>query len=57
MARTSNGFEIAEADLRLRGPGDFLGDAQSGLPKLRFGDLARDLDLIEQARFLAASLA
>ncbi len=53
VAETSDGFEIAEADLRLRGPGDFLGHEQSGLPPLRFGDLAKDLLLVEQARDLA----
>jgi ATP-dependent DNA helicase RecG len=56
LERTTSGFQIAEADLNLRGPGDFLGEEQSGVPKLRFGDLTRDLDLIEQARFLAVSM-
>ena len=49
---TNDGFEIAEADLRLRGPGELLGREQSGLPKFRFGNLAEDLDLIGQARQL-----
>lgn len=56
LARTTDGFQIAEADLQLRGPGELLGQAQSGLPPFRFGDLARDLGLIERARALAAAL-
>ena len=47
MASTSDGFAIAERDLELRGPGDFFGTRQSGLPKLRTGDLVRDRDIME----------
>jgi ATP-dependent DNA helicase RecG len=47
---TSDGFKIAEADLKLRGPGELLGQQQSGAMKLRFGDLVGDLSLIRQAR-------
>lgn len=54
LAENQDGFRIAEADLRLRGPGELLGQAQSGLPALRFGDLAGDLALVELARDLAA---
>ncbi len=50
LERTSNGFDIAEADWELRGPGDLLGTAQSGLPPLRIGNLSRDSDLMHQAR-------
>ncbi len=50
LADTGDGFRIAEADLKLRGPGELLGREQSGLPKFRFGNLADDLDLIWQAR-------
>ncbi len=53
LEETTDGFRIAEADLRLRGPGELLGQAQSGLPRFRFGDLAGDLILVEQARALA----
>jgi ATP-dependent DNA helicase RecG len=56
LASSNDGFEIAEADLRLRGPGELLGQNQSGLPPLRFGDLAQDRALIERARELAATL-
>jgi ATP-dependent DNA helicase RecG len=52
----SDGFEIARHDLRLRGPGELLGARQSGVPLLRFADLNRDLDLLEQARAVAATL-
>ncbi len=54
LEETNDGFKIAEADLKLRGPGELLGREQSGLPKFRFGNLAEDLDLIRQARELSA---
>jgi ATP-dependent DNA helicase RecG len=57
LAETTDGFKIAEADLQLRGPGELLGRQQSGLPDLRFGRLTQDLDLIHQAREIAAKLA
>lgn len=50
---THDGFEIAEADLQLRGPGELTGRDQSGLPAFKFGDLRHDLDLIELARHIA----
>ncbi|HRH39957.1 MAG TPA: helicase-related protein, partial [Flavobacteriales bacterium] len=50
MVRTNDGFEIAETDLRLRGPGDLLGTQQSGLPPLRIADLIEDAELLQQAR-------
>ena len=53
MERSSDGFEIAEADLAIRGPGEFLGRDQSGAPDFRFGDLAKDLDLLREARRVA----
>ena len=52
LEETNDGFKIAEADLKLRGPGELLGQQQSGLPKFRFGNLVEDLDLIRQAREL-----
>jgi ATP-dependent DNA helicase RecG len=54
LEETSDGFRIAEADLQLRGPGELLGQEQSGAPRFRFGDLARDWELINQARKMAA---
>ncbi len=56
LEETSDGFRIAEADLKLRGPGELLGQQQSGLPRFRFGDLRQDLELIRWARELARQL-
>ena len=56
LAETTDGFKIAEADLKLRGPGELLGQRQSGSMRLRFGNLAEDLNLIRQARVLAAKI-
>jgi ATP-dependent DNA helicase RecG len=53
LEKTSDGFEIAEADLQLRGPGDILGTAQTGLPSLGLGDLLRDADIMSEARRVA----
>ena len=53
LEQTSDGFEIAEADLRLRGPGDVLGTVQSGLSELRFIDFLADTALLREARALA----
>jgi ATP-dependent DNA helicase RecG len=53
LERTSNGFEIAEADLEIRGAGDLLGTAQSGLPPLKLGSLVADAELMRQARVAA----
>jgi ATP-dependent DNA helicase RecG len=50
IAETHDGFAIAERDLALRGPGDFFGTRQSGLPALRLGDLLRDQQVMEDAR-------
>jgi ATP-dependent DNA helicase RecG len=50
LTDTTDGFEIAERDLQIRGPGDFFGTRQSGLPTLRVGDLLRDHQLMELAR-------
>ena len=53
LEQTSDGFEIAEADLRLRGPGDVLGTTQSGLSDLRFTDFLADTALLREARAAA----
>jgi ATP-dependent DNA helicase RecG len=47
--KSTDGFEIAQRDLELRGPGEYLGERQSGEPLLRFADLERDGDLVRQA--------
>jgi ATP-dependent DNA helicase RecG len=56
LEETCDGFRIAEADLEARGPGELLGQQQSGAPRFRFGDLSRDWELLRQARELAAKL-
>jgi ATP-dependent DNA helicase RecG len=50
MVRTQNGFEIAEIDLQQRGPGEFFGTRQAGMPNFRVANLLRDRDLLEAAR-------
>jgi ATP-dependent DNA helicase RecG len=53
LEKTHDGFAIAEEDLRLRGPGEFLGQQQSGVPNFRFADLRRDWELVCRAKQLA----
>ncbi|BAO76986.1 ATP-dependent DNA helicase RecG [Winogradskyella sp. PG-2] len=53
MVRSSDGFEIAEVDLKLRGPGDIMGTQQSGVLNLRIADIVKDKDILEQARYYA----
>jgi ATP-dependent DNA helicase RecG len=53
---SGDGFEIAQADLHLRGPGEFLGVRQSGLPMLKIADLERDVDLLQAAKAVAERL-
>ena len=55
MVRTTDGFEIAETDLQLRGPGEFFGTRQAGLPAFRVANLIRDKELLEVARREAAA--
>jgi ATP-dependent DNA helicase RecG len=54
MTETTDGFEIAERDLLLRGPGDFFGTRQAGAPTFRVIDLVRDRELVDAARREAA---
>ena len=53
MCRTNDGFEIAEVDMELRGPGDVMGTQQSGVPDLKVADLVRDRPLLSSARYFA----
>ncbi len=53
MVRTNDGFEIAETDLRLRGPGDLMGTQQSGILTLKIGDIVKDNEILKTARYYA----
>jgi ATP-dependent DNA helicase RecG len=53
MCRTNDGFEIAETDLKLRGPGDIMGTQQSGILQLKIADIVKDQDLLKHARYCA----
>ena len=56
LASTNDGFKIAEEDLRLRGPGDFFGKRQHGLPQLKVADFAADVALLKEAKEAAEAL-
>ncbi len=56
MVRTNDGFEIAEVDLRLRGPGDLMGTQQSGILNLKIADIVKDNDILKTARYHAIQL-
>ena len=56
LASTNDGFQIAEEDLRLRGPGDFFGRRQHGLPQLKVADFAADVELLKEAKGAAEEL-
>jgi ATP-dependent DNA helicase RecG len=56
FTKTSDGFDLAELDFRLRGPGDLFGTKQHGLPPLRIADLSRDGPIVEEARHDAQQL-
>ena len=56
MTKTTDGFKIAEEDLRLRGPGDFFGQRQHGLPGLKIADIGCDTQLLQEARQAAEAL-
>jgi len=57
MVRTQNGFELAELDLQQRGPGEFFGTRQAGLPEFRVANLVRDREVLELAKIEAARFA
>ena len=56
MKRYSDGFKIADEDLKLRGPGDFFGERQHGLPKLKIADMLEDIDILHLAQNCAAEI-
>ena len=56
MVRTNDGFEIAEVDLRLRGPGDIMGTQQSGVLNLKIADIIKDNDILKTARYYALKI-
>ncbi len=56
MVRTNDGFEIAEVDLKLRGPGDIMGTQQSGVLNLKIADIVKDNDILKTARYYAIQL-
>ena len=56
MCETTDGFKIADEDLRLRGPGDFFGTRQHGLPKLKIADILTDTKILTQTQHLAMSI-
>ncbi len=56
MVRTQDGFEIAEVDMEIRGPGDILGTQQSGMLDLKIADLSRDAEIVTEARNLAKKI-
>ena len=56
MCRTNDGFKISEEDLRLRGPGDFFGSRQHGLPELHIASLAADMEMLKRAQDAATAV-
>lgn len=56
LCDTADGFQIADADLRLRGPGDFFGKRQHGLPQLKIADMMTDMQVLQQAQECAAQI-
>ena len=56
MVRTNDGFEIAEVDLKLRGPGDLMGTQQSGMLNLKIADIIKDNQILQTARHYALNL-
>jgi len=56
MVRTNDGFDIAEVDLKLRGPGDIMGTQQSGVLNLKIADIVRDNDILKTARYYAMKI-
>ena len=55
LVESTDGFHIAEVDMKLRGPGEFFGTKQSGMPQLHIGNIIRDADVLEVARSEASA--
>jgi len=56
MTKTTNGFEIASEDLKMRGPGEFIGTRQHGFPEFKAGDIIKDIKIIELAKNIAQEI-
>jgi ATP-dependent DNA helicase RecG len=56
MSSTADGFKISEEDLKMRGPGDFFGSAQHGLPPLKIADIACNMELMNKAQTCAKEI-
>ena len=56
LSSTNDGFRISEEDLKLRGPGDFFGDKQHGLPKLKIADMSQDMNVLKTAQITARKI-
>ena len=56
METTTDGFKIADEDLKLRGPGEFFGSRQHGLPQMRIADMLKDRETLEETRRAAAEI-
>lgn len=56
MTKTTDGFKISEEDLRLRGPGEFFGSRQHGLPRMKIADMAQDFEVMKRAQRAASEL-
>lgn len=56
LSKTSDGFKISEEDLKLRGPGDFFGNRQHGLPQLKIADMSQDMDVLKSAQATAKEI-
>ncbi|MCR5815254.1 MAG: ATP-dependent DNA helicase RecG [Ruminococcus sp.] len=56
MSKTSDGFKISEEDLKMRGPGDFFGSRQHGLPKLKIADMSENVDVLRKAQLCAEEI-
>ena len=56
LSKNHNGFEISQEDLKLRGPGDFFGSRQHGLPKMKIADMSQDMEVLVKAQETAKQI-